>query len=254
MIKKRVISRVFILTALMFTSFYVVAHAEPLGLDMNLSVGGDQSPGEYVGNIKLLLMLTFLTFIPAVVLLTTSFTRIVIVLGFTRTALSTQQSPPNQVIIALALFMSLFIMTPVYTEVNSTAIQPYIEGKLNYNDAIEVGSKPIKNFMLNQTREKDLALFYKETNYEKPQDRYDVPFTVLVPAFAISEIKTAFQMGFMIFVPFIVIDMIVASVLMSMGMFMLPPVTISLPFKILLFVLADGWHLIVKSLLESFVR
>lgn len=252
--KKRAVKKVFILTAIMFVSFYTVGHAEPIGLDLNLSLGGHQAPSEYVGNIKLLLLLTFLTFIPAIILLTTSFTRIVIVFGFTRTALSTQQSPPNQVIIALALIMSLFIMTPVYKEVNTTAVQPYIEGKMNYDQAIEVGSKPIKNFMLNQTREKDLALFYKAANFEKPKDRYDVPFTVLVPAFAISEIKTAFQMGFLIFVPFIVIDMIVASVLMSMGMFMLPPVTISLPFKLLLFVLADGWHLVVKSLLESFIR
>ena len=250
--KKKVI-RTILLSTIMFVTFTKVGHAEPIGLDLNLSVGGEQSPAEYVGNIKLLLLLTFLTFIPAIILLTTSFTRIVIVLGFTRTALSTQQSPPNQVIIALALFMSLFIMTPVYKQVNTVAIQPYVEGKLAYKEAVDVGSKPIKNFMLNQTREKDLALFYKASNYEKPADRYDVPFTVLIPAFAISEIKTAFQMGFLIFVPFIVIDMIVASVLMSMGMFMLPPVTISLPFKILLFVLADGWHLIVKSLIESFV-
>ncbi|MEG0641821.1 MAG: flagellar type III secretion system pore protein FliP, partial [Clostridium sp.] len=231
--KKRAVKKVLFLIAIMFVSFYTIGHAQPMGVDLNLSVGGEQSPSEYVGNIKLLFLLTFLTFIPAIVLLTTSFTRIVIVFGFTRTALSTQQSPPNQVIIALALFMSLFIMTPVYKEVNTTAIQPYVEGKLNYEQAIGVGSKPIKNFMLNQTREKDLALFYKSTDLKKPQERYDVPFTVLVPAFAISEIKTAFQMGFLIFVPFIVIDMIVASVLMSMGMMMLPPVTVSLPFKIL---------------------
>ncbi len=250
--KKKTI-KIILLSTIMFITFTKVGHAEPIGLDLNLSVGGEQSPAEYVGNIKLLLLLTFLTFIPAIVLLTTSFTRIVIVLGFTRTALSTQQSPPNQIIIALALFMSFFIMTPVYKQVNTVAIQPYVEGKLAYKEAVEEGSKPIKNFMLNQTREKDLALFYKASSYEKPANRYDVPFTVLIPAFAISEIKTAFQMGFLIFVPFIVIDMIVASVLMSMGMFMLPPVTISLPFKILLFVLADGWHLIVKSLIESFV-
>ncbi|KMT21711.1 flagellar type III secretion system pore protein FliP [Clostridium cylindrosporum] len=252
--KKRAVKKIFLLMLFMFVSYHTVGHAEPIGVDLNLSVGGQQAPSEYVGNIKLLLLLTFLTFIPAIVLLTTSFTRIVIVFGFTRTALSTQQSPPNQVIIALALFMSLFIMTPVYKEVNSNAIQPYVEGKLSYSQAIEIGSKPVKNFMLNQTREKDLALFYKVAEYEKPKDRYDVPFTVLIPAFAISEIKTAFQMGFLIFVPFIVIDMIVASILMSMGMFMLPPVTVSLPFKILLFILADGWHLVVKSLLESFVR
>lgn len=220
--------------------------------NVNISVDGADTPTEYVDNIKLLLLLTSLTFIPAVVLLMTSFTRIVIVLGFVRNALSTQQSPPNQVLIALALFMTLFIMAPVYNNVNTNAIQPYIKGEITQEQAIEVGSKPIKDFMLNQTREKDLALFYKASEIEKPEDRYEVPFNVLVPAFAISELKTAFQMGFLIFVPFIVIDMVVASILMSMGMFMLPPVTISLPFKLLLFVMADGWNLVVKSLLESF--
>lgn len=220
--------------------------------NVNISVDGSDTPTEYVDNIKLLLLLTSLTFIPAVVLLMTSFTRIVIVLGFVRNALSTQQSPPNQVLIALALFMTLFIMAPVYNNVNANAIQPYIKGEITQEQAIDVGSKPIKDFMLNQTREKDLALFYKASDIEKPEDRYEVPFNVLVPAFAISELKTAFQMGFLIFVPFIVIDMVVASILMSMGMFMLPPVTISLPFKLLLFVMADGWNLVVKSLLESF--
>ncbi len=220
--------------------------------NVNISVDGADTPKEYVDNIKLLILLTSLTFIPAAVLLMTSFTRIVIVLGFVRNALSTQQSPPNQVLIALALFMTLFIMAPVYNDVNANAIKPYIEGEITQEQAIEVGSKPIKDFMLNQTREKDLALFYKASDIQKPEDRYEVPFNVLVPAFAISELKTAFQMGFLIFVPFIVIDMVVASILMSMGMFMLPPVTISLPFKLLLFVMADGWNLVVKSLLESF--
>lgn len=220
--------------------------------NVNISVDGANTPKEYVDNIKLLLLLTSLTFIPSIVLLMTSFTRIIIVLGFVRNALSTQQSPPNQVLVALALFMTLFIMAPVYNNVNTNAVQPYIKGEITQEQAIEIGSKPIKDFMLNQTREKDLALFYRASDIEKPEDRYEVPFNVLVPAFAISELKTAFQMGFLIFVPFIVIDMVVASILMSMGMFMLPPVTISLPFKILLFVMADGWHLVVKSLLESF--
>lgn len=220
---------------------------------LNISVDGAQNPKDYVDNIKLLVLLTSLTFIPAIILLMTSFTRIIVVLGFVRNALSTQQSPPNQILIALALFMTLFIMAPVYNQVNSQAIQPYVKGEISQDKAMEIGSKPLKDFMLNQTREKDIALFYKAANMDKPDDRYAVPFNVLVPAFVISELKTAFQMGFLIFIPFIVIDMVVASILMSMGMFMLPPVTVSLPFKILLFVMADGWHLVVKSLIESFM-
>lgn len=238
---------------ILFVSVSAKAAATGLSIpNVNISVDGSDTPKEYVDNIKLLLLLTSLTFIPAIVLLTTSFTRIIIVLGFVRNALSTQQSPPNQILIGLALFMTLFIMAPVYNNINTNAIQPYVNGQITQEQAIEIGSKPIKDFMLNQTREKDLALFYKASDIEKPEDRYDVPFNVLVPAFAISELKTAFQMGFLIFVPFIVIDMVVSSILMSMGMFMLPPATISLPFKILLFVMADGWNLVVKSLLESF--
>ena len=248
-------SRIILLTMfiLLFASISVKAAAPTLNIPkVNISLDGAETPKEYVDNIKLLLLLTSLTFIPAIVLTMTSFTRIIIVLGFVRNALSTQQSPPNQVLVGLALFMTLFIMAPVYNTVNTNAIQPYIREEITQEKAIEIGSKPIKDFMLNQTREKDLALFYDASNIEKPEDRYEVPFSVLVPSFIISELKSAFQMGFLIFVPFIVIDMVVASILMSMGMFMLPPVTISLPFKILLFVMADGWHLVVKSLLESF--
>ena len=238
---------------ILFASIPVKAAAPTLNVpNVNISVDGAQTPKEYVDNIKLLVLLTSLTFIPAIILVMTSFTRIIIVLGFVRNALSTQQSPPNQVLIGLALFMTLFIMQPVYSNVNTNAIQPYIKEEITQEQAIEIGSKPIKDFMLNQTREKDLALFYQASKLEKPEDRYEVPFNVLVPAFIISELKSAFQMGFLIFVPFIVIDMVVASILMSMGMFMLPPVTISLPFKILLFVMADGWNLVVKSLIQSF--
>jgi flagellar biosynthetic protein FliP len=238
---------------ILFASISVKAAAPTLSVpNVNISVDGAQTPKEYVDNIKLLLLLTSLTFIPAIILVMTSFTRIIIVLGFVRNALSTQQSPPNQVLIGLALFMTLFIMAPVYNNVNTNAIQPYIKEEITQEQAIEIGSKPIKDFMLNQTREKDLALFYQASKLEKPENRYDVPFNVLVPSFIISELKSAFQMGFLIFVPFIVIDMVVASILMSMGMFMLPPVTISLPFKILLFVMADGWNLVVKSLIQSF--
>lgn len=238
---------------ILFASISVKATASTLSVpNVNISVDGAQTPKEYVDNIKLLLLLTSLTFIPAIILVMTSFTRIIIVLGFVRNALSTQQSPPNQVLIGLALFMTLFIMQPVYNNINTNAIQPYIKEEITQEQAIEIGSKPIKDFMLNQTREKDLALFYQASKLEKPEDRYEVPFNVLVPSFIISELKSAFQMGFLIFVPFIVIDMVVASILMSMGMFMLPPVTISLPFKILLFVMADGWNLVVKSLIQSF--
>lgn len=249
-------TKILLLVLLFLGVTSVVAYAAPPDLTIpkvTVSLDEAKNPKEYVNNIKLLLLLTSLTFIPAIVLMMTSFTRIIIVLGFVRNALSTQQSPPNQVLIGLALFMTLFIMAPVYGKVNTEAIQPYLKGEITQEQAIEVGSKPIKNFMLNQTQNKDLALFMKVANLEKPKDRYDVPFKVLVPAFVISELKTAFTIGFLIFVPFIVIDMVVASILMSMGMFMLPPVTVSLPFKILLFVLADGWHLVVKGLIESFV-
>lgn len=249
-------SRVIILTLLISLFFMVSVKAATIPTlnipKVNISVDGAKTPTEYVDNIKLLLLLTSLTFIPAIVLTMTSFTRIVVVLGFVRNALSTQQSPPNQVLIGLAIFMTLFIMTPVYNEINKTAIQPYLKQEITQAEALEIGSKPLKNFMLNQTRNKDLSLFFEVSQIEKPEERLKVPFTVLIPAFIISELRSAFQMGFLIFVPFIVIDMVVASILMSMGMFMLPPVTISLPFKLLLFVMADGWNLIVKSLLASF--
>lgn len=233
---------------------YAAAPANSIQIPkLNISVDSAKTPKEYVDNIKLLILLTALTFIPSIILLMTSFTRIIIVLGFTRNALSTQQSPPNQVLIGLALFMTFFIMQPVYTKVNNVAIQPYINNKITQQQAIDAGSKPLKDFMLKSTREKDLALFYQAAKMEKPKTRYEVPFKILVPSFVVSELTTAFQMGFLIFVPFIVIDMVVASILMSMGMFMLPPSSISLPFKILLFVMADGWHLVVKSLITSFM-
>ena len=182
----------------------------------------------------------------------TSFTRIVIVLSFTRTALGTQQMPPNQVIIGLALFLTFFIMAPVFSEVNETALQPLFDEEIGLEEAYERASLPFKEFMAKHTRQKDLELFITYNQAESPASVEDIPLTMLVPAYALSEIKTAFQMGFMIFIPFLVIDMVVASTLMSMGMMMLPPVMISLPFKILLFVLVDGWYLVMKSLLQSF--
>ena len=210
------------------------------------------APENVATSVKLLLLLTVLSIAPGILILMTCFTRIVIVLSFVRTSLGTQQMPPNQVLIGLALFLTFFIMAPTFKEINDKALQPLFDEKITLEEAYERASVPIKEFMSKHTRQKDLALFLKYSGAEKPKKVEDIPLTTLVPAFAISEIKTAFQMGFMIFIPFLVIDMVVASVLMSMGMMMLPPVMISLPFKILLFVLVDGWYLVVKSLLESF--
>ncbi|AYA75430.1 MULTISPECIES: flagellar type III secretion system pore protein FliP [Robertmurraya] len=203
-------------------------------------------------SVRLLLMLTVLSLAPSILVLMTSFVRIVIVLSFVRTALATQQMPPNQVLIGLALFLSFFIMAPTFQEVNDQALTPLFNEEINLEEAYSRASLPLKEFMSAHTRQKDLALFLEYSKAERPETVADIPLTTLVPAFAISEIKTAFQIGFMIFIPFLVIDMVVASVLMSMGMMMLPPVMISLPFKILLFVLVDGWYLVVKSLLDSF--
>ncbi|UII57423.1 flagellar type III secretion system pore protein FliP [Cytobacillus spongiae] len=212
----------------------------------------NSSPENVSTSVKMLLLLTVLTLAPSILILMTSFTRIVIVLSFVRTALATQQMPPNQVLIGLSLFLTFFIMAPTFQEVNEEALTPLFNEEISLEEAYEKASLPFKEFMSAHTRQKDLALFLEYSQAETPKSIEDIPLTTLVPAFAISEIKTAFQIGFMIFIPFLVIDMVVASVLMSMGMMMLPPVMISLPFKILLFVLVDGWYLLVKSLLESF--
>ncbi|TKC18669.1 flagellar type III secretion system pore protein FliP [Robertmurraya kyonggiensis] len=209
-------------------------------------------PANVSTSVKLMLLLTVMSLAPSILVLMTSFTRIVIVLSFVRTALATQQMPPNQVIIGLSLFLTFFIMAPTFQEVNKEALTPLFNEEITLDEAYERASMPLKEFMSANTRQKDLALFLEYTKAERPESIADIPLTTLVPAFAISEIKTAFQIGFMIFIPFLVIDMVVASILMSMGMMMLPPVMISLPFKILLFVLVDGWYLVVKSLLDSF--
>ena len=210
------------------------------------------SPENVSTSVKLVLLLTVLSIAPGILILMTCFTRIVVVLSFTRTALATQQMPPNQVLIGLALFMTFFIMAPTFQEINNEALTPLFNNEINLEQAYDEAVVPIKEFMSNHTRQKDLALFLEYGGVDRPESIQDIPLTALVPAFAISELKTAFQIGFMIFIPFLVIDMVVASVLMSMGMMMLPPVMISLPFKILLFVLVDGWYLVVKSLLQSF--
>jgi len=220
------------------------------GLDINIGTSND--PADTSVTLQILLLITLLSIAPAILVLMTSFTRIVIVLSFVRTSLATQQMPPNQVLIGLALFLTFFIMGPTFSAVNETALQPYLNGQISQQEAFTKASEPMKEFMGKYTREKDLKLFLEYLKIDRPKSIQDIPLTALVPAYVISELKTAFQMGFMIFIPFLVIDMIVSSVLMSMGMMMLPPVMISLPFKILLFVLVDGWYLIVKSLLVSF--
>lgn len=202
--------------------------------------------------LQILALLTILSLAPAILIMLTSFTRIVIVLSFVRSALGSQNVPPNQAIIGLALFLTFFIMSPALSSLNEQALQPYLGGQITEEEAGALAWAPIRDFMLRQTREKDLALFVSLSGGERPKDPGDVQAVALMPAFAISELKTAFQIGFLIYVPFLVIDMVVASTLMSMGMMMLPPVLISLPFKILLFVLVDGWHLVARSLAMSF--
>ncbi|MEI3604609.1 flagellar type III secretion system pore protein FliP [Pseudogracilibacillus sp. SE30717A] len=221
-------------------------------MDDLINIFSSSDPSAISTSVKLILLLTVLSIAPGILILMTSFTRIIIVLSFVRTSLATQQMPPNQVLIGLALFLTFFIMAPTFNEIYSEALQPLFEEEMTLDEAYESASLPIKEFMSQHTRQKDLALFLNYTNQDAPQSVQDIPLTALVPAFAISELKTAFQMGFMIFIPFLIIDMAVASVLMSMGMMMLPPVMISLPFKILLFILVDGWYLITHSLLQGF--
>ena len=213
----------------------------------------EENPQYTVDSVKLLILLTVLSLAPSFLVLTTCFTRIVVVFSFLRSGLGTQQSPPNQILIGLALFITFFIMQPVFSEVNKEAIQPFLADEISQEEAFDLAAEPMRDFMLKQTREKDLALFLRASGSDNVQEPMDLPLTTVIPAFALSELRTAFSIGFIIYVPFLIIDMVVASILMSMGMFMLPPVMISLPFKILLFVLVDGWYLVVESLIESFI-
>lgn len=208
---------------------------------------------DYELPIQLLLLLTVLSLAPAIIILMTSFTRLIVVFGILRQALGLRQSPPNQVIIGLSIFLTIFIMHPVFTEVNQKALQPYLEDTITQKEALERAKQPAKRFMVSQTREKDLMLFMDMAKIDGFDDAQAVPLYVLVPAFVISELRIAFQIGFMLFLPFLIIDLIVASVLMSMGMMMLPPVMISLPIKLLLFVLTDGWYLIVESVVRGYL-
>jgi len=229
----------------------VLAHAVALPT-VTVGVKEATDPKEVSTALQVLFVLTILSIAPAILLMTTAFTRIVIVLGFVRQAMGTQNMPPNQIIIGLALFLTFFVMSPVINKINDTALKPYMDKKISQQVALDNAVNAMREFMFAQVQENELQLFIDITKKEQPADSKDVSTTILIPAFMLSELKLAFQMGFMIYIPFLVIDMIVASVLMSMGMMMLPPIIISLPFKLLLFVLVDGWHLVVGSLIQSF--
>ncbi len=226
--------------------------AQQGGFPALTSTPTDDGGATYTLSLQTLLLFTSFTFLPAVVLMMSSFTRIIIVLSLLRMALGTQSSPPNQVLIGLALFLSLFVMSPVIDRVYNEAYMPFSEDKITIFEAGEKASDPLKSFMLRQTRETDLALFMNISNSEEIDSPEQIPLKILVPAYVTSELKTAFQIGFIVFVPFLIIDMVVASILMSMGMMMLSPMIISLPFKLMLFVLVDGWHLLIGSLTQSF--
>jgi len=234
--------------------FNATASAAPLIPIPSINVGVEAAnkPEDVALSLQILFTLTILTLAPSILIMMTSFTRIIVVLSFLRSALGTQQMPPNQVLVGLALFLTFFTMSPYITQVTNNAMQPYLAGSMTQEAAMTEAMKPMREFMFKQTRENDLALFVNLSELPRPNSQEDIPSTTLIPAFVISELKTAFQIGFLIYIPFIVIDMVVASTLMSMGMMMLPPVMISLPFKILLFILVDGWHLIIRSLVASF--
>ena len=216
------------------------------------SLGGGEGNQNVSTAIQILLLLTVISLAPAILVTLTSFTRIIVVFSLLRRSMGTMQMPPNQVLIGLALFLTLFSMAPVFNQINNQALKPFLAKEINQKEAYEKGIQPLRDFMLSQTREKDLALFVHFAKIERPKGPSDLPTYVIIPAFIISELKTAFQMGFLIYLPFLIIDMVVASVLLSMGMLMLPPIMISLPFKILLFVMVDGWNLVIRSLIMSF--
>ena len=253
MIFFRTTMSIFLLTlvTLYFTSFPVLAQPIPIPT-INIGLGEAKDPVEVSVVLQILFLLTILSLAPAILVMLTSFTRVVITFSLLRHALGTHQTPPNQIIVGLSLFVTFFIMSPVWQEINDKALKPYLAHQMSGEDAFGQALQPVREFMFNQTRQKDLALFVEIAQDEIPQDKTKVATATLIPAFVISELKTAFQIGFLIYIPFLIIDMVVACVLLSMGMMMLPPIMISLPFKLLLFVMVDGWHLIVGSLVKSF--
>lgn len=241
--------KLIILFSLLLASQYSYAELSPLTIVTQTSQPEGQT---WSLPVETLVFLTLLTFIPIILLLMTSFTRIIIVLGLLRSALGTQSAPPNQLILGIALFMTFFIMSPTLDKIYQDAYIPYSQQQITMQQSLTEASKPLREFMLSQTRESDLTLFVNMSHTGDIQTREDIPLRVLVPAFVVSELKTAFQIGFTLFIPFLVIDLVVASTLMALGMMMVPPATVSLPFKIMLFVLADGWHLLLGSLAQSF--
>jgi flagellar biosynthetic protein FliP len=220
---------------------------------INLGIQEANDPEDVVGVLQVVFIMTILALAPSIIIMVTSFTRTIVVLGFLRQALGTQQMPPMQVLTALAIFLTFFIMAPTMQQINEQALQPYEKGYITFSQALDNAEAPLREFMFKQTRENDLSLFMSIIKQEKPANKSDVPTRALIPAFMISELKTAFQIGFILFIPFLIIDMVVASILLSMGMMMLPPIMISLPFKIMLFVLVDGWNLLVGSIVKGFV-
>ena len=253
MYKKNGIIKIILILVLILLMGIIDVWCEPLPIPkIGLDIETAENPQDVALSMQILFILTIISLAPSILIMLTSFTRIIIVLSFTRNALGTQQMPPNQVLIGLALFLTFFIMSPVITEINENAFTPFTNGEITQEAAIEKAVEPVRDFMFKYTREKDLALFLNLSQVKQPLAKIDIPTSALIPAFIISELKTAFEIGFFLYIPFLMIDMIVSSTLMSMGMMMLPPIMISMPFKILLFVLVDGWNLIVRSLIMGF--
>jgi len=251
---------IYCLTVLFAVGLIFVLPSDSRGADpgfstpyFSIGMNNTEQPGMPTVTLQIFLLMTVLSLAPAIMIMVTSFTRIVIVLSLLRRALGTMQMPPNQIMVGLALFLTFFIMTPVWQQINQSALQPYLEKKISHQQALQNAVSPLRDFMFKQTRKKDLALFVDIAKLKRPNNVTEIPTTVLIPSFIISEVKTAFQIGLLLYVPFLIIDMVVASVLLSMGMMMLPPIMVSLPFKLMLFVLADGWYLLVGSLVKGFV-
>lgn len=251
--RKCIFTMLMVIFALCIVSYHAKAATETIPVPkINFSVDGANTPKDYVDNIKILIFMTILTLMPSFIIMMTSFTRIIVTFSFLKNALGVQQAIPSQVLVGLAIFLTIFIMAPTYNTINDKAIKPYLDNKISQDEAINEGSKPLREFMLKQTYQKDLKLFIDMAKLGDGVTKDNVPLYVVVPAFTISELKIAFEIGFLIYIPFLLIDLVVSSILMAMGMFMLPPATISLPFKLLLFVMVDGWYLLVKSLVMSF--
>jgi len=236
-------------------NFFIINSANAVQLpSINIGLTNANTPQEFTQGVQVLILLTILTLAPSIIIMTTAFIRIIIVLSLTRQAIGTPGLPPNQVLVGLALILTFFVMTPTFTKINDTAYQPYMKNLITQQQALDNALVPMRDFMFKQTHEEELALFVKMAKIQKPKTKNDVPTYVLIPSFVLSELKTAFKIGFVVFLPFLVIDLVVASVLVSMGMMFLPPTTIAMPFKLIMFVMVDGWFLITKSLMEGFIN